>query len=108
MEEQHSFEMTDDELNALLDRWQAPVAPASLRKPVFPEKSHTAWRRFWAASIHVPVPAVAFIVLALLVWAALRSTTVEPPVNASRSTFGNLMPVRELKVRILERSHANN
>src|SRR5271154_1372527 len=101
MEEQSNFEMTDDELNALLDRWQAPVAPASLRKAIFP-------RRFWTASIHVPVPAVAFIVLALLVWGALRSLPFEPPVTASRSTFGNLMPVRELKVRIIERSHENN
>ncbi len=101
MEEQRNFEMTDDELNALLDRWQAPVAPAKLRKAIFP-------RRFWAASIRIPVPVAAFIVLALLVWTTLRFVPVAPPVTASRSTFGNFMPVRELKVRILARPHANN
>ncbi len=90
--------MTEDELNALLDRWEAPLAPASLRSSVFP-------RRYWTASIRVPIPALAFMLLLLVAWEAARSIPHEPP----HSTLANLQPVSEITIKVITRSgHVRN
>src|SRR5438045_7014602 len=54
--------LNDRELSKLLQKWEAPDAPAKLRSP-YGRPQQTAWRWLWSGRIHVPVPVGALIIL---------------------------------------------
>jgi hypothetical protein len=73
-------ELSEQELDALLPEWKAPLAPAHLRASVFPSVSRRWWRNLWSLSIRVPVPVAAMVAI-VVVLAAWRGTlTVAPRV----------------------------
>lgn len=99
--------LDDQELNGMLREWQAPAAPARLREAVFPPAPW--WRRMWRAEIRIPVPVA--VGLAPLIALGLWWSKPAPPVPAQRAevvTFRQLQPVKELKPRIIRRSHEDN
>jgi len=92
--------LNDNELKRLLQAWQAPPAPASLRRRVLP-KEIPLWRRVFSASFRVPVPiagAAAIVIVLLLVYRKLPTPPdVQPrPVQAGVSLAG-FQPVRRLE-----------
>lgn len=124
MEPFDSDELSDAELDQLLKKWEAPPAPARLRAAVFPETARPAWRRFWSASLRIPLPAAAALscALALGAWQArkppavreiVRTQRVEVPVWKDRVVVKTvyrdrpapapqiLKPVAELRPRII-------
>jgi hypothetical protein len=137
MEPLEHDELSPSELDALLHEWQAPAAPGRLRSAIFPERAPW-WRRIWSASIRVPLPVGAAIVLlaGVAVWripkpaapapappqVIVRTERVEVPVEHERIvtryirtpapahpiTFQELRPVAELRPRIIRRDDAKN
>ena len=49
--------MNDDELRSLLREWEAPKAPVSLRRRVFPGSPRFDWRWLLTGELRIPVPA---------------------------------------------------
>jgi hypothetical protein len=76
-----SGEMRDDELSALLQRWQVPPIPQRLRRAVFPEPPQAWWKRMWKTSIRVPLP-LAVALLVLLAIAAWRGEVWRASIEA--------------------------
>ncbi len=92
--------MNDDELRSMLKAWQAPPAPAELRRRVFAARPFS-WRWLFAGEIRVPIPlAVAFACLLLFV--AYR---VAQPPAASLSDFRQ---VQQFQPRIVRSSYEND
>jgi hypothetical protein len=89
--------MTDDELKAVLRRWQAPPAPATLRARVF-RRRWPSLRWLFRGEIRVPVP-VALAALAVLSFVAYRA--VRPPV----ATLSDFEQVQQLQPRIVRAVH---
>ena len=89
-------ELSDRELDTLLSAWKSPQAPSSLRSAIFPPASAPWWR----SSIRVPVP-VAIVLAILLVIAIWRW-----PVT--RVNDHELVPVAELRPKIIRSSHVQN
>jgi len=118
MENRERPDLTDPELDALLQTWKAPMAPARLRSAVFPTQSAPWYRRWWSVSIRVPVPAAAVVCLLLLVagwwWGANRQRAGAKSVRSSIAstsptvTFQGFLPVAELRPRIIRSHHASN
>ena len=88
-------ELGDSELDALLEEWHAPSAPASLRSAVF----RPWWRSLWSASIRIPVPAVC--ALAVLLGAALWHWSRPAPVREIVRTERVEIPV--VREQVVER-----
>lgn len=118
MENRERPDLTDPELDALLHTWKTPVAPAGLRSAVF-SKQATPWcRRWWAASIRIPVPVAAVLCLLLVIagwqWGANRERAGVESVSRSLAsapptvTFQGFLPVAELRPRIIRSHHARN
>ena len=95
MEPLKEDELSDQELDALLPEWKAPLAPAHLRASVFPNVSRRWWRNFWCFSIWVPAPVAVLIaiVVVLAVWRGsvpvaprviVRTERVDVPVLKDR------------------------
>jgi hypothetical protein len=103
--------LNDHELRDLLERWDAPAAPASLERRIFGEPERQPWYRWlFSGSIRVPVPVAA--ALLLLLWSAWtflgprRSSTVAPV--AHELTFSDFQPVKELKPRVVQGNYEAN
>jgi hypothetical protein len=104
--------LTDRELDGMLQRWKAPEAPARLHAALFPAPDMPWWRR----SIRIPLPVAACLMLLLLagVWRSLspRERVVTQIVYrehaAGTVSFRDLRPVTELRPRIIRRGHAEN
>ncbi len=110
--EQHDRELTDAELDGALRQWRVPGAPEHLRAAVFGESGAGLWRRFWTASIRVPLPVAAALLALLLIaggyWAGqMRQARA---IDKGFGVFHNsdLMPVSELRPRIIRGNHARN
>jgi hypothetical protein len=105
--EEREPELTNLELDALLQEWGTPVAPARLRSAVF--RSHSApWYRRWLTSIRIPIPIAAVVGVLLLFsgwqWGA-RSERARA-ASAHVFTFQGFSPVAELRPRIIRGHHA--
>jgi hypothetical protein len=104
-------ELTDRELDALLERWQTPVAPAGMRSAFF-GAAKPWYARWWTASIRVPLPAALALLLALgfFVIAGRRTAPTPAPAAIQNAPLGfkELHPVAELKPRIIRGTHADN
>ena len=114
----------DPELARLLQDWSVPALPDSLDqrvKTLFRTRAPRVplWRRFFATSIRIPLPAALAVLLLLLAAVWWRpSTTVPPEVDSadspeptqsaryeSREGFAGSLagfePVREMNVTVL-------
>jgi hypothetical protein len=91
MEPLGSSELSDQELDRLLQEWKTPRAPARLRGRVF----GGYWRKFWNISIRVPLPVACCltILLALAAWRWSAKPSGDVP---------KFQPVRELRPRIIK------
>lgn len=62
----------DRELSEILQRWEAPGAPPTLRDRVLPARQtqprQTLWRWLLTGTVRVPVPAAAAALLLLALW----------------------------------------
>jgi hypothetical protein len=116
MEERERPELTNPELDALLQEWRTPVAPPRLRSAVFPRRS-VPWYGRWLTSISIPVPVVAILCVLLVLlgwqWGARREraraeTAHGGVATAPAVTFQGFSPVAELRPRIIRSHHAPN
>ena len=89
--------MNDDELNSLLQTWQAPRAPETLRERVFVPKPFSL-RWLLAGDIRIPVP-LAFAALCGIIFVAYHATR---PTDASLSGF---QPVQQFQPRIVRSNY---
>jgi len=102
MEPFDNDELTEQELDAILPDWKAPVAPARLRAALFPELRMPWWKRLWGASFRIPLP-VAFVLVILLVAATWRwAIPRDVPVR------NDLQPVKEISLRIIRNADFKN
>ena len=92
------MEDNDQKLKELLQKWQAPAAPRTLARRVFPRQGW--WRWLWSGSIRVPVPLVGLAALgavaAMLYWN--RPPESVPDESVSLADF---RPVERLEPRII-------
>jgi hypothetical protein len=118
MEDREHPELTNPELDALLQEWRTPVAPARLRLAVFSSQSVPWYRRWLATSIPIPVPIAVVLCVMLLFsgwqWGARRERARAETVHggfastAPAPTFQGFSPVAELRPRIIRGHHAPN
>ena len=82
MEPFEKDELADPELDALLEEWHAPSAPAALRSAVF----RPWWRGMWTASIRVPLPAACClaVLLGIALWHWSRPVPVRVIIRTER------------------------
>jgi hypothetical protein len=94
--------LNDDELNALLRRWDAPAAPDALEHRIFPEPAKQPWYRWLlSGSIRLPVPVAVLLLLVFAsAWAVVNSRRDNKPV-AQELQFSDFEPVKELKPRVI-------
>ena len=93
--------LNDKELNRLLRQWEAPRAPADLRKRIG-HLPGSRWLWFLTGSIRVPVPVgiAAAVILALWIW--VSSTPPAPIAQPPGSiTLGDFQAVQQLEPRIV-------
>ena len=95
--------LDDKELNAMLQEWKAPPAPANLRAAIFPEVPW--WRGALAAEIRIPIPFAVAALLLLFAGIWLFRPAPSPPASTQLITFRELRPVDELKPRIIRRTY---
>lgn len=93
----------DKELNAMLQEWKAPPAPANLRAAIFPQLPW--WRRALTAEIRIPIPIAAAAILLLFAGIWLFRPAPSPSPSTQLVTFRELRPVTELKPRIIRRAY---
>jgi hypothetical protein len=89
--------LNDDELNQILNQWEAPAKPRSLRRKVFARKP-SLWRRLWTSSFRIPFPVAIGVALLVVLW--LRYSSTSKPAAISRSTpvtLAGFEPVRRLQ-----------
>jgi hypothetical protein len=114
----------DPELARVLQEWTVPALPDSLDervKAMYRSRAprRPVWRRFFAASIRVPLPVAVALLAALLLavlWRPgdrrapeLESAESAPPARAARQEtrpglsggLAGFEPVREMKVKVL-------
>jgi hypothetical protein len=96
MEPFNEDDLSDRELDAILQEWKAPPAPAGLRASIFPAASRPWWQSLWTASIRIPLPAaiVVAMVLAMVAWRWILPAA--PPANVHE-----LQPVAVLRPVII-------
>ena len=89
--------LDEKELKQLLNRWEAPDAPASLESRIFPAQK-AWWKWLWSGSIRIPVPAALAVAVLIGVWIHYSrpaiSTRVAQPESVSLADF---QPVRQLQ-----------
>ena len=91
--------MTDDELKSLLQTWEAPTAPATLRARVFGRRRN--WLRWLlAGELRVPVP-VALAALCVLLFLAYRA------MPRAASSLSDFEPVGQFQPRIVRTLYEN-
>jgi hypothetical protein len=79
-------ELSEQELDSLLHEWQAPEAPARLKRAVFPAPAGPWWRRLW--QVRVPLPAAVAMAAALVFGAWRWSTNAGPVVVVKTERVG--------------------
>jgi hypothetical protein len=90
--------LDEKELNELLQKWQAPAAPAGLKRKVLPQQ-RTSWSSWLLkGSIRVPVP----VALAAALFVALWIYTARPSAPArfadpSTVSLADFKPVQQLE-----------
>jgi hypothetical protein len=113
MEPSDDRELEDDrELDKLLQQWQAPGAPPSLRAKVLP-RSHW-WQWLATGTIRVPVPVGIALLLAVAAFSYFfrthlsttgQPTAVQPAKSVSLADF---QPVKQLEPRVIGRGNEGN
>jgi hypothetical protein len=98
--------LSEQELNQLLRQWKAPDAPSSLDRKVLPRRA--SWRWIFSGSIRIPVPAVAAILVALALWAFLRTTPPPAQTQGSPVSLTDFQPVKQLEPKVVGRANENN
>ena len=99
--------LSEQELNDLLLRWQAPGAPASLKAKVL-ARPRPWWKWLATGSIRIPVPVgVALLLLAALLYFRPyeKPAVVQPAKSVSLADF---QPVKQLEPRIVGRANESN
>jgi hypothetical protein len=128
-------ELSDAELDALLQAWEAPDAPKTLRAAIF-STSPRAWQKFWSGSLRIPIPVFCGTLCAIVLLAALavwrwhaprvivQTQRVEVPVVKERIVYQDrvvrvpapspprasekLRPVADLNPRIIRSGDFEN
>lgn len=77
-------EFNDEELHKLLQTWEAPTTPSSLREDIWQQYRNRRkwnWRWLFTGTLRMPVPVAALVALILtcLAIAAFMPRTVPPP-----------------------------
>ncbi len=95
--------LNDDELNALLRRWEAPAAPPALERRIFGRPEPRGWWRWLVAgSVRVPVPVFVtlLVMLSALSYFAARTHPARPAA-VRELKFSDFQPVAKLQPRII-------
>jgi hypothetical protein len=89
--------LDEDELKLLLRKWEAPLAPPTLRQRVFPaQKSWLSW--LWTGTIRIPVPALIAVAIVIAAWIHYSRPAPPSRVAAPGSvSLADFQPVRQLK-----------
>ncbi len=92
----------DPALRRILEEWRSPAVPDSLDARVLAsyrslEKKEAWWRRFFTASVRVPLPVAVAILALLFVSAALALRPTGTPTPAAQPVASN-GPVHEARV----------
>ncbi len=89
--------LDDNELNELLRKWEAPIAPPTLKQRLFPPQK-SWWRWLFTGSVRVPVPvALAAVVLVGLWIHYSRPATPPRVVQPASVSLADFQPVRQLQ-----------
>jgi hypothetical protein len=104
--------LDDRELDRILQQWQAPGAPPSLRAKVLPQPSHW-WQWLATGTIRIPVPVGIAILLAVAILLYFRTyspmteqpAAVQPAKSVSLADF---QPVKQLEPRVIGRANEGN
>jgi hypothetical protein len=113
MEPSDDRKLEDDrELDRVLQQWQAPGAPLSLRARVLPQPSHW-WQWLATGTIRIPVPvgiAVLLAAAALLYFRTYLPTEERPTVAqpAKSVSLADFQPVKQLEPRVIGRANEGN
>jgi len=108
--------LQDDELDLALKRWEVPEPPADLERktmgacrPLF--RRPRRWRSLVTMQIRLPLPvAVEALVLILGLTITLFRVDLRTPPDqpAVAPAWGGLLPVTELRPRIIRGQNANH
>ena len=99
--------LNDDELNALLRRWEAPAAPAGLHARIFSRQAVLklpGWHWLLNGSFRVPVPVAAALILLVALWAYVQAPQPsQPPPLAPEPvvSLADFRPVERLEPRFV-------
>jgi hypothetical protein len=95
--------LDDRELDKLLQQWQAPLAPPSLRAKVL-------WQGLATGTIRVPVPVGIAAVLALAAFLYFFRTTERPTAAqpAKSVSLADFQPVKQLEPRVVGKANEGN
>jgi hypothetical protein len=93
----------DRELSTLLQTWQAPEPPPTLRQRVIRER-RPRWHWLLTGSIRIPVP-IAVAAALLVVWVFTREPRAVPdPPGGPTVSLADFEPVPEIDLRIVGES----
>jgi hypothetical protein len=100
--------LNEEELHALLQKWQEPGAPPSLQAKVLgPPRAEPWWKWLIAGSIRVPAP-VGVLTVLLVIGLALFGVRAKQPPPAGEVNLADFQPVKELKPRIIRSAYESN
>ena len=102
--------LDDRELDKILQQWQAPGAPPSLRAKVLPQPS-PGWRWLTTGTIRIPVPVGIAALLAVAALLYFRPFTAERPTVAQPAksvSLADFQPVKQLEPRVVGRTNEGN
>ncbi len=95
--------MNDDELRQLLHTWKAPAAPPGLRPP-----SRPWYATLWGSSVRIPVPVLALVLLAILVFQAIPRPSQTQRLEVRLSDFQPVPEVKPVVIRRINNNDQNN
>ena len=94
------MEYNDQKLKELLQTWEAPPAPQSLARRVFPRSRW--WQWIWSGSIRVPVPVgFAALVIAGALWYWSRPPVSVPQKAVAPVSLADFRPVEQLEPKVI-------
>ena|SRR5262245_41608953 len=90
--------LDERELSQLLQEWEAPSAPASLKRRVFPVR-RLSWRWLWTGTIRVPVPVGVGALVLVALWIYFYKPNSVPAVAQPAGTVSlvDFQPARQLE-----------
>jgi len=103
--------LDDRELDKLLQQWQAPGAPPSLRAKILPPSQWWQWLTTGTIRIPVPVGIVVLLAVAALLYFRTYSPTTSQPTVAQpvkSVSLADFQPVKQLEPRIIGRTNEGN